>query len=112
MPNWREQVPLGKERDARIKLTEADKKRVVEFHETGLWSQRALAKEFGVSRRLITFIIDPEKKAENLRRRAEAGGSKKYYDKDKHRASIKKHRNRKKELIGDNEHPQQQEASA
>jgi len=41
MPYWRERVPIWKERDARIKLTDNDKNRIVELHDTGLWSQQA-----------------------------------------------------------------------
>lgn len=61
-------------------------------------SQRILAREYGVSRRLIQFILDDNKYQENLKRRQERGGWKQYYDKEKHATKTKEHRNYKKEL--------------
>jgi hypothetical protein len=55
-------------------------------------SQRALAKMFGVSRRLIVFTLYPERQKENYQRRLERGGSKQYYDREKHAEAIKEHR--------------------
>jgi len=103
MPWWRDKVGLGKDRDARIKLTDDDKKRVVELYDTGLWSKHALAREFVVSKRLIQFILNPEAQEQNLRRRAERGGSKQYYDTDTRRQSQRRHRDRKRRLIPDSE---------
>jgi len=105
MPWWRDKVGLGKDRDARIKLTDDDKKRVVELYDTGLWSKHALAREFVVSKRLIQFILNPEVLEQNLRRRAETGGSKQYYSADKHKHYMRRHRARKAELIQDSEKP-------
>ena len=64
-------------------------------------SQRNLAEEYGVSRRLIQFCIYPEKLAANYARRVERGGSKMYYNKDKHTVSTRKHRRYKQELYLD-----------
>jgi transposase-like protein len=90
-------IPDGKK--ASQKLTQEQKEEIYKrYNIDGDVSQRQLAREYGVSRRLITFIIDPKKHEENLQRRKEAGGSKKYYDKDKHKEAIKKHRRRKQEL--------------
>jgi hypothetical protein len=62
-------------------------------------SQRKLAKKFNVSRRLIQFVIAPEKYDENLKRREERGGSKAYYDRLSHNLAMKKHRRKKYEIL-------------
>ena len=54
---------------------------------------------FHVSRRLIIFIIDPEKLKHNLDARRANGGSKIYYNKDVHTKAIKEHRDYKKKLF-------------
>lgn len=64
-------------------------------------SQRMLAKMFGVSRRLIQFKLDDEKLQKNLERRQERGGTKQYYDKDKHRDYMKSHRKDKHDRLKD-----------
>lgn len=64
----------------------------------GKLSQRAAAELFGVSRRTIQFIWFPEQLEENKKRRAERGGSKQYYDREKHNASMREHREYKKDL--------------
>ena len=89
------------ELDRRVKLTAEDKE-VIHANKGGL-SQRKLAALYGVSRRTIQFILDPEKLEQNKQRRAERGGSKVYYDKDKHAISMKEHRNYKKELYQTNQ---------
>jgi DNA-binding Xre family transcriptional regulator len=68
------------------------------YHQKG-WSQRALAKEFGVSRRLIQFIVFPEKMEQNKQRREERGGWRQYYDKETRRKDMAKHRKWKKTLL-------------
>ncbi|UDM72783.1 hypothetical protein [Vagococcus fluvialis] len=85
--------------DKRVKLTDEDRKNIIfeyEFHKV---SQRFLADKYGVSRRTIQFTLDPEKKKraqEQLRERQKDG---RYYDKEKHRESVQKHREYKKELF-------------
>ena len=82
--------------DRRVKLEDYERKKIKELY--GKISQRKLAEMFKVSRRLITFIGDPDKYEQNLLRRKERGGSKEYYDKDKHKAYMKKHRRYKQQL--------------
>ena len=60
---------------------------------------RKIAEMFNVSRRLIQFILDPEKHKENLERRKERGGSKIYYKKEQHTKAIREHREYKKEIL-------------
>ena len=80
------------------KLLDCQKEMIIHWRNEGL-SQRELARMFHVSRRTITFIIDPKKLEENKKRRAERGGSKQYYNKEKHTLSIKEHRDYKKKVL-------------
>lgn len=82
--------------DRRTKLTTIQKKEI--FMNKECLSQRKLADLYGVSRRTIQFILDPEKLKENKLRRKERGGSKEYYDKQKNTDAQREHRNYKKEL--------------
>jgi len=71
------------------------------LYETGLFSQRELARDFGVSRRTIQFIINPEKREQNYQRRVERGGSKQYYDREKNTKAMKVHRDHKRDLLAE-----------
>lgn len=102
-----EQQKIPRNKDRRIKLTEDERDEIRRLY--GTISQRKLAQMFGVSRRLITFIGDPKQHEKNLLRRKENGGSMQYYDKDKNKIAMKKHRHykytlyKKGELIGQND---------
>lgn len=89
-------VIKNKKLDKRVKLSEEDKKSLIELKEKV--SQREAARIFNVSRRTVQFIWFPEKLEENKKRRAERGGSSQYYDREKHNKAMQKHRAYKKEL--------------
>jgi DNA-binding XRE family transcriptional regulator len=91
-----EKLKIPKEHDRRRKLTVNDRLEIKRLY--GKLSQRKLARLYGVSRRTITFIGCPEKNAQNLKKRAERGGSKIYYDNKKNNEYMKTHRAYKKEL--------------
>lgn len=74
-----------------VKLLPCQKEMICYWSKQG-YSQRRLAKMFKVSRRLITFIIDPKKLEKNLERREDRGGTMQYYDKEKHKEYMKEHR--------------------
>ena len=97
MPYKSEKIKIeGGKYDRRVKLTPEDKK---EIHANALeLSQRVLADKYGVSRRTIQFILDPEKLKENLKRRKERGGSKQYYNKEEWAETMKEHRQHKHNL--------------
>lgn len=61
MPFKSEKIKLTKEQDRRIKLSDEQREEIKEKYSTGSYSQRALAREYNVSRRLISFILFPEK---------------------------------------------------
>lgn len=101
MPYSTEKQKLGSEfLDKRTKLLPCQKERIFQmYHKEGGFSQRGLAKMFGVSRRTIQFILDPEKLTENKKRREERGGTKIYYDREKNNAYQNKHRKDKHKLL-------------
>ena len=100
MPRLSDTIPIKNEKlDRRVKLTSEDKELVKWLREEEQISYQKLANRFGVSKRLIIFICKPESKIKDLENRAKRGGSKIYYDRETHNASIKDHRDYKKELF-------------
>ncbi len=97
-------INLKRSQDRRVKLTETQRKEIYnKYNVIGGYSQRGLASEYGVSRRTITFIIDPKKLEENKKRLEERGGWKTYYNKDEHSKACKDLREYKRELIKNGE---------
>lgn len=98
MPFKSEKFKVGKSFDRRRKLTDRQRSEIVYLYEQGAISQRKLAKKYKVSRRLIQFVVDPEKLEQNKKRRAERGGWKVYYDRVKQNESTRLYRQYKNEL--------------
>lgn len=99
MPRKSDSISINNPKlDKRVKLTDEDRVNIVEDYATGLISQRGLAEKYGVSRRLIQFVLDPEKKERAQAQFNERQKDGRYYDKDKHSAYMKDHRDHKKEL--------------
>jgi len=96
LPYKSDKIRLKPHQDRRRKLTDKDKEEIRSMK--GL-SQRKLAKMFGVSRRTIQFILDPEKLAANKERRKERGGWKQYYDKEERAAVMREYRKYKHTLF-------------
>lgn len=80
--------------DRRTKMLPCQKERAVRLYNDGI-SINALAGIFKVNKRLIQFLLFPERQAKNLQDREDRGGTMAYYNKDQHRESIKEHRNHK-----------------
>lgn len=98
MPYKSEKIKIeGTRLDRRRKLSEEQKDEIRELFAIGV-SQTKLAKRYEVDRRLISFIVHPASHEENLLRREERGGSKIYYEKEKHKNYVKKHRRYKQAL--------------
>ena len=96
MPYKSEKIKIaGSLYDKRIKLTEQDREDIKNL--TGM-SIRGIARMYGVDKRLIQFILFPERHQKNLLDRKNRGGSKQYYNREKQRQYMKKHRNHKQEL--------------
>lgn len=94
---------IPKKLDRRVKLSDDDKQQILRLRKEEGLSQRKLAQEFGVSRRTIQFILNPEKLEENNRRRAERGGSTLYYNKEDNTRNQQNHRRYKKQLQDKNQ---------
>ena len=105
-----DKMKIPKEYDRRRKLSEEDKEEIRKQYRV-VKSQRKLAKAWNVSRRLITFILDPEKERQNKHRYKERGGSKVYYDRERHTKAMKIHRKRKRELYLKNKLKKQNKVS-
>jgi hypothetical protein len=100
MPRISDSIPINNEKlDRRVKLTAEDKLLVIWLREEEQISYQKLANRFNVSKRLIIFVCKPETLKKSIEDRAKRGGSKIYYDRESHNASIKDHRNYKKELF-------------
>lgn len=87
----------GTSKDRRRKLTDKQKDEIAALK--GTMSQRECARNFNVSRRTIQFIWDPDKHKRNLQCRQERGGSKQYYNKEKQKQYMKRHRHYKQDLF-------------
>lgn len=99
MPFRVDKMTIGNpENDNRVKLSDADRKKIVEEFKTGLISQRALARKYNVSRRLISFILDPEKAERAKEQYKERRKDGRYYKREKHNEAMKRHRSHKREL--------------
>ena len=98
MPRKSDRLTINnKKLDKRVKLTDKQREEI-KVLKGGALSQNAVALQYGVSRRTIQFIWFPEQHEENKKRRAERGGSAQYYNREEHNASMRKHREYKKEL--------------
>lgn len=81
-----------------VKLLECQKTMVSYHHQRGM-SIHSLSKLFRVSRRTIQFILYPERQAKNLEDRQKRGGTRQYYDKEKHKEYMKTHRSYKHKTL-------------
>ena len=80
------------------KLLPCQKEMVKYWHEHGSSINR-IARMFKVNKRLIQFILFPERAKKNRELRQDRGGSQIYYVKEKHTQAIREHRNYKQELF-------------
>ena len=99
MPYKSSKIKLSKSQDRRIKLTDEQREEIKEKYSTGLYSQRALAREYKVSRRLISFIVDDtkyQKCKEQFKERRADGRYKP--DKESWAKTIREHRQYKQKL--------------
>lgn len=100
MPRKTDTIPLNSQfLNRRVKLLECQKERVFKMHHAESYGINQLGRMFKVDKRLIQFICYPERAERNRQLRAERGGSKRYYNKEKHVASIREHRQYKKQVL-------------
>lgn len=96
MPYKFEKKIIPAQHDRRRKLTDAQKAEIEHRYKAGGVSARQLATEYGVSKKLILLIVNPEAKAKNDKYIKEHWSD--YYDKDKHRDAVRAMRAHKKDL--------------
>lgn len=84
--------------DKRVKLLPCQKAMVFWWYKEGE-SINAIAFRFKVNKRLVQFILFPERYQKNLELRDERGGWSRYYDRVIHSASTKRHREYKKLIL-------------
>jgi hypothetical protein len=84
--------------DRRIKIPIKEYPAIIARYKSGEFI-RAIARAYKVDKRLIQFILFPERKEKNIADRKATGGSKQYYNKDKWREVMREHRAYKKSLI-------------
>lgn len=99
VPSKLDKVPIDNPKhDKRVKLSNEDRDNIREEYVCGNISQNGLAKKYGVSKRLIQFVLYPEKQEVARKQFLERQKDGRYYNKDKHREYMKQHREHKKEL--------------
>lgn len=84
-------LKIRPEDDKRRKLSESDREYIKDLYESGLVSIHGLARHFKVSKRLIQFILFPE--------RQRKVDSKKYYDREKNAEYKRRNRKHRNELF-------------
>lgn len=95
-----DKIPINNpDNDKRVRLTDEDKLKIVEEYKSGSISINALGKKYGVSKRLIQFILFPERKEKAKQLFAERQKDGRYYDKVKHKKYMKDHREHKQDLF-------------
>jgi hypothetical protein len=83
--------------DRRVKYTTADKERVVALFKSG-FPQRAIARETGISRRMVSFILFPDRLARQKELYKERRKDGRYYYKDTWAKTMKEHRHYKESI--------------
>lgn len=101
MPYKTEKLMLGLFFDRRVKLLPCQKELIKQLYSTGVWPQRQLAKKFKVSRRLISFVLFPERLQKNLEDRKIRGGSNIYYERESHNEAVNNYRRFKHSKLKD-----------
>ncbi len=100
MPYKSEKIKIaGTKLDRRVKLTPEQRVEIRHEHEFGGKSYNALARMYSVSKRLVQFICCPEKEEQAKRRFKELRADGRYYNKEKHTASVRDLRRYKQSLF-------------
>lgn len=97
MPEKVDKMKLSQEQDRRRKLTDEQKEEIRKLYSTGMHSLNSLAREYGVSKKTILLIVNPDSKAKSDARIKAHWQD--YYDREEHNKAIKNLRNYKKDLL-------------
>ena len=93
---------IPKHLNKNVKLSEEDKKQIVEIRKNTGLSYQKIGNQFGVSKKRIIQICNPEiekREKEQMKERQKDG---RYYNKEKHKIYMKNHRRYKQELYNNN----------
>ncbi len=88
---------ISSKNDRRVKIPKTEYPTILNMHKKGD-AIRAIARHYNVNKRLIQFILYPERQAKCYKARLERGGSKQYYNKEKWRLVMRGHRRYKRSL--------------
>jgi len=98
MPAKIDKMKVPKHADRRVKLNDDQRREVKAMHRAG-HSQRAIARHFDVSRRLISYILYPDKLAHAKKLYKERRKDGRYYKREKHTEAMRRHRQHKRLLL-------------
>jgi len=100
MPFKSREIKLPREYDRRVKLSEEDKKNIVELYNKGL-AIREIARTYEhiCTRRMIQFVIFPERALVVKEHYKENRLDGRYYKKERHTKAIREHRKYKQNLF-------------
>lgn len=85
--------------DRRRKLLPCQREMVEYWYKVQGASITSIAKMFKVNKRLIQFILFPERHKKNISDRQDRGGWQQYYNKEDHAESMKDHRRYKHKTL-------------
>jgi len=92
----KDHIPVELKRSA--KITPEDKVEMQLIYKLGGISYRELGEQFGVSKSMAIYAVNPDRQKKNYALRVARGGSKQYYNKDTHTKAVREHRRYKQQL--------------
>jgi hypothetical protein len=98
MPYSHAKMKMPRQYDRRVKYTEADKEKVRRMYHVYHVPKRAIARETGMNRTNVDFILFPEKLARAKAMYKERRKDGRYYDRAKHTKAIREHGRYKQKL--------------
>ena len=96
---WWSKVRVGKENDSRRKLTDEDKKRIKDLYFYSHFSIHRIARESPCSKRMVQFILFPEKEKKLKENVKKEKRWRRYYSTKNNRDYMRKHRENIKNLF-------------
>lgn len=95
---WWEKARIGKKNDKRRKLSEEDKETIRKLYYEDGCAIREIARMGFCSRKMVQFILFPERRKRNKERFKEEKRWQRYYSTARKREDMRKHRERLKKL--------------
>ena len=98
MPYAHIRKKIPRELDRRIKINDTLRANIKTMYTIDKLSQQAIARQTHISRRMISFILSPEKLAHANALYKQRRKDGRYYDKNKWRKTMKEHRHYKESI--------------